>query len=142
MAALAAASAAGNAGILAKYIKQEKAVGEGTYGVVYKAREKATGEYVALKKIRLEVSAAPVQGTAGWHAGRGISLTWQCPDVVGIACCTILPWAQCLPCLAAASQKRNAGHQLHATLRIHLLSLRYLPFSLLSRAPPSHAGGG
>jgi hypothetical protein len=61
MAALAAASAAGNAGILAKYIKQEKAVGEGTYGVVYKAREKATGEYVALKKIRLEVSAALVR---------------------------------------------------------------------------------
>lgn len=42
-------------GILSKYIKQEKAVGEGTYGVVYKARDKTTGEYVALKRIRLEV---------------------------------------------------------------------------------------
>jgi hypothetical protein len=57
---------------------------------------------------------------------------------MGSVCCAILAWAQCLPCLAAASQKRNAGHQLHATLRIHLLSLRwYLPFSLLSRAPLS-----
>jgi serine/threonine protein kinase len=29
-------------------------VGEGTYGVVYKAKHKASGEYVALKKIRLD----------------------------------------------------------------------------------------
>uniref|UniRef100_A0A8C9MEW1 cyclin-dependent kinase n=1 Tax=Serinus canaria TaxID=9135 RepID=A0A8C9MEW1_SERCA len=31
--------------------KVEK-IGEGTYGVVYKARNKVTGEVVALKKIR------------------------------------------------------------------------------------------
>jgi serine/threonine protein kinase len=65
MAALPAAGGAGGAGILAKYIKQEKAVGEGTYGVVYKAREKATGESVALKKIRLEVSGARAQSGMG-----------------------------------------------------------------------------
>ena len=29
-------------------------IGEGTYGIVYKARDKITNQYVALKKIRLE----------------------------------------------------------------------------------------
>ena len=29
-------------------------IGEGTYGVVYKAKDKTTGKEVALKKIRLE----------------------------------------------------------------------------------------
>lgn len=29
-------------------------IGEGTYGVVYKARELGTGNMIALKKIRLE----------------------------------------------------------------------------------------
>lgn len=33
--------------------KVEK-IGEGTYGVVYKARNKRTGQLVALKKIRLD----------------------------------------------------------------------------------------
>ena len=33
--------------------KVEK-IGEGTYGVVYKARNKHTGQLVALKKIRLD----------------------------------------------------------------------------------------
>ena len=36
-----------------RYQKLEK-VGEGTYGVVYKARDRMTGEIVALKRIRLE----------------------------------------------------------------------------------------
>ena len=35
------------------YIKEEK-LGEGTYGVVYKCKNKETGAYVALKKVRLE----------------------------------------------------------------------------------------
>ena len=38
---------------LEKYSKIEK-VGEGTYGVVYKCQNKKSGDYVALKKIRLE----------------------------------------------------------------------------------------
>ena len=36
-----------------KYQKIEK-LGEGTYGIVYKAQNKETGEIVALKRIRLD----------------------------------------------------------------------------------------
>ena len=36
-----------------KYQKIEK-LGEGTYGVVYKAQNKETGDIVALKRIRLD----------------------------------------------------------------------------------------
>ncbi|KAG6610236.1 CMGC/CDKL protein kinase [Phytophthora cinnamomi] len=34
-----------------KYVV-EKIIGEGTYGIVYKAKEKATGDYVAIKKFK------------------------------------------------------------------------------------------
>ena len=50
--------------MLAKYKKIEKPVGEGTYGIVYKAEEVATGKPVALKKIRLEVEDEGVPSTA------------------------------------------------------------------------------
>ena len=36
-----------------QFQKIEK-IGEGTYGIVYKAKDKETGNLVALKKIRLE----------------------------------------------------------------------------------------
>jgi len=51
-------------GILGRYQKIEKPVGEGTYGVVYKAKDKTTNEIVALKKIRLEVEDEGVPSTA------------------------------------------------------------------------------
>uniref|UniRef100_A0A8C2WN61 cyclin-dependent kinase n=1 Tax=Cyclopterus lumpus TaxID=8103 RepID=A0A8C2WN61_CYCLU len=43
--------------------KVEK-IGEGTYGVVYKAKNKVTGETVALKKIRLDTETEGVPSTA------------------------------------------------------------------------------
>ncbi|XP_029450627.1 cyclin-dependent kinase 2 isoform X3 [Rhinatrema bivittatum] len=43
--------------------KVEK-IGEGTYGVVYKAKNKVTGEVVALKKIRLDTETEGVPSTA------------------------------------------------------------------------------
>jgi len=45
------------------YTKIEK-IGEGTYGVVYKARHIQTGDVVALKKIRLEAEDEGVPSTA------------------------------------------------------------------------------
>lgn len=38
---------------LEDFVKLEK-IGEGTYGVVYKGRNKKTNQLVAMKKIRLE----------------------------------------------------------------------------------------
>lgn len=39
-------------------------LGEGTYGVVYKAKDKQTEEIVALKKIRLENTDEGIPSTA------------------------------------------------------------------------------
>jgi serine/threonine protein kinase len=48
---------------LDRYHKIEK-LGEGTYGVVYKAKDNVSGEIVALKKIRLEAEDEGVPSTA------------------------------------------------------------------------------
>ena len=48
---------------LDNYLIKEK-LGEGTYGVVYKAIQKRTGDLVALKKIRLEKEDDGVPSTA------------------------------------------------------------------------------
>jgi len=64
-----------------RYSKIEK-IGEGTYGVVYKAKDLATGELVALKKIRLEAEDEGVPSTAI----REISLLKELshPNIVGL----------------------------------------------------------
>jgi len=52
-----------NVSININYDKLEQ-IGEGTYGVVYKALDKQTGKFVALKKVRMESSAEGVPSTA------------------------------------------------------------------------------
>lgn len=46
-----------------RYQKLEK-IGEGTYGVVYKAKDKKNGKIVALKRIRLEAEDEGIPSTA------------------------------------------------------------------------------
>ena len=46
-----------------RYQKLDK-VGEGTYGIVYKAKDKVTGEILALKKIRLDAEDEGIPSTA------------------------------------------------------------------------------
>ena len=46
-----------------RYEKEEK-IGEGTYGVVYRARDRQSGAIIALKKIRLEQDEEGVPPTA------------------------------------------------------------------------------
>ncbi len=49
--------------VSSKIYRIEK-IGEGTYGVVFKGRNKKSGEIVAMKKIRLESEEEGVPSTA------------------------------------------------------------------------------
>ncbi|CAN0009088.1 unnamed protein product [Pylaiella littoralis] len=49
--------------MMERYTKQEKA-GQGTYGVVYKSWDNKTNEFVALKKIKVELEDDGIPGTA------------------------------------------------------------------------------
>lgn len=46
-----------------RFHKMDK-IGEGTYGIVYKAKDKLTGDILALKKIRLEAEDEGIPSTA------------------------------------------------------------------------------
>jgi serine/threonine protein kinase len=46
-----------------RFTKFEK-LGEGTYGIVYKAQDRRTGEVIALKRIRLDNDEEGVPSTA------------------------------------------------------------------------------
>lgn len=52
-------------------------LGEGTYGVVFRAQDKVTGELVALKKVRMEAWDEGVPATAM----REISILKSCVSV-------------------------------------------------------------
>jgi hypothetical protein len=78
-----------------QYEKVEK-IGEGTYGVVYKARHRLSGDTIALKKIRLEQEDEGVPPTAI----REISLLKElhhvnivrCVATLGTAGGSVQPW--------------------------------------------------
>jgi Protein kinase domain len=62
--AAAADSAAQAAVLLADTSDCKIQIGEGTYGVVYKAKDRVTNEIIALKKIRLEAEDEGIPSTA------------------------------------------------------------------------------
>lgn len=66
-----------------RYQKLEK-IGEGTYGIVYKAKDRISGTIIALKRIRLEAEDEGIPSTAI----REISLLKELrhPNIVRYGC--------------------------------------------------------
>ena len=96
-----------------QYEKVEK-IGEGTYGVVYRARDRNTGMTIALKKIRLEQEEEGVPSTAI----REISLLKELqhnnvvrhsPDlqVSRSSCGSLCPTLVCLQATGCCSQRQE-----------------------------------
>lgn len=63
------------------FLKIEK-IGEGTYGVVYKGKNKITGQFVAMKKIRLDSEDEGIPSTAiRWANSSNYRQHWQIATV-------------------------------------------------------------
>ena len=65
------------------YLKIDK-IGEGTYGVVYKARNRSTGRMVALKKIRLETEVQ--KSLQLWPDNCPLKVLWWSMSRVWLIC--------------------------------------------------------
>lgn len=107
---------------LAKYVKLEK-IGEGTYGVVFKARDKISNRIMALKKIRLEQEEEGVPSTAL----REISLLKELEHVNVVRYVDIFGPTASTTC----TQRRN-GRYIQFGLR-QLLFFSFLALTSLSR---------
>ena len=78
-----------------KYEKMEK-VGEGTYGKVYRAECRETGQIVALKKTRLDMEEEGVPSTALREVSL-LQMLSQCGYIVRYANLRhVPPWCQTL----------------------------------------------
>ena len=88
----------GNSRPVSDYHKLYK-VGEGTYGSVYQAEDKKTGQRVALKRVKLEKSGFETDGMP-MTSVREIALLQrlQHPGIVQLLCVAVSTAASTLPC--------------------------------------------
>ena len=99
-----------------RYQKMEK-IGEGTYGIVYKARDRVSGEIIALKKIRLEAEDEGIPSTAI----REISL-WV--EVLSILCLLDIGCMMCV-CSTFLSDVRALYLYAQPTLLVFLADIHF-----------------